>query len=181
MTSVLFKELRLTSEGEKTLLEYPCDAAIKTDVLYNGKSVFMVRYNGKCGIMDSTGCLIVPPIYDSIIAPSSFKDRNTFCVDSYSNPQRGNKDPWGAIRLDGTQITETFAFSYMFGFKYGHCIVKIRRQEGEDYAVIDTNGKFFIPFGTYVNMFYTGNSEYLKAETKDGITIKYDAKNLIRL
>lgn len=165
-------------EGMIALSQHPCEAIVKTDVLYNGKAVYMVRYNGKCGIMDASGAMIVPPIYDEIHAPESYKDRNTFCVDSFYDSERNYKYPWGIIRLDGTQVTDRFSFSYVEHFRNGYCIVK---QGSNVYAVIDTNGKYVIPFGVYVNMFYTDCDRKIKAQTADGQEVLLNAETLERL
>jgi len=178
LVTKFFDEAGFTSEGTKVLLDHPCEAIVKTDVLYNGRAIFLVRNKLKCGIMDAAGNMIVPYMFDTIIAPESYRDKNAFCVNSYYNPKRGGGKPWGAIRLDGTQITDLFTFSYMYGFKNGHCIVK----NGEkDYAIIDTEGNYLIPFGIYTNMYYTNRDNEIKATSIKGEEVYLDTITLKKL
>lgn len=112
---------------------------------YRQDSVFWFCIENKYGLADTSGKIIIEPIYDNLL----------YFAEGFASTER--KDKWGYINPKGEEVIE-FKFNYSNSFKHGLAAVKINNLWG----FINHTGEWEIPpkFEATNNYFRNTNATF---------------------
>ena len=127
---------------------------------------YRLKRDGKYGVVDAQGHLLVPPRYEDI-AYSPTGGGWYWVIDDGTR---------GAYTLDGKMIADTGKYSSVWVFESnGHRYVNVR--EGNKEGILDINGNVLVePNANYKNIMYNANSgsfEYYKDGNRISLNIGF--------